>query len=146
MDVVYTWVNGSDPRLLAIKEKYQDQSPFFQAFRAAERTRWAKFRSAGHTRASADDQTSNRFRDMNELKYSVRSVSKYFSRALFNRIHILTTAVDANLQEIQVPSWLDLESSGDRVRMVPHGAIFGNSSDLPSFNSLAIESHMHNIP
>ncbi|KAF9150883.1 Xanthine phosphoribosyltransferase 1 [Linnemannia schmuckeri] len=151
MDVVYTWVNGSDPRLLTIKEEYQDRSPFFQAYRAPDETRWAKFRNAGIIRtpsaaASATDLTSNRFRDMNELKYSVRSVSKYFSRSLFNRIHILTTAVDEKNEEIQVPSWLDLESSGDRVRMVPHGAIFDNSSDLPSFNSLAIESQMHHIP
>ncbi|KAG0290511.1 Xanthine phosphoribosyltransferase 1 [Linnemannia gamsii] len=147
MDVVYTWVNGSDPRLLAIKEKYQNQSPFFQAFWAADESRWGKLWNTNQTSTtSTDDQTTNRFRDMNELKYSVRSVSNYFSHSLFNRIHILTTAVDENLQEVQVPSWLDLELSGDRVRMVPHGAIFDNSSNLPSFNSLAIESQMHHIP
>ncbi|KAF8945460.1 Xanthine phosphoribosyltransferase 1 [Haplosporangium gracile] len=150
MDVVYTWVNGSEPRLLTTKEEYQDRSPFFQAYRAADEAQWAKFRNAGIIRtppaASAADLTSNRFRDMNELKYSVRSVSKYFSRSLFNRIHILTTAVDEKNEEVQVPSWLDLESSGDRVRMVPHGVIFDNSSDLPSFNSLAIESQIHHIP
>ncbi|KAG9065124.1 Xanthine phosphoribosyltransferase 1 [Linnemannia hyalina] len=147
MDVVYTWVNGSDPRLLVIKEGYEDRSPFFQAYRAADEARWGKIRNAGHTHTpAAADLTSNRFRDMNELKYSVRSVSKYFSRTLFNRIHILTTAVDERNEEVQVPSWLDLEASGDRIRMVPHGAIFDNSNSLPSFNSLAIESQMHHIP
>lgn len=149
MDVVYTWVNGSDPRLLAIKDEYQDRSPFFQAYRAADEARWSRFRNAGYRIpppvASVADLTANRFRDMNELKYSVRSVSKYFSHTLFNRIHILTTAVDERNEEVQIPSWLDLESSGDRVRMVPHGAIFDNSSNLPSFNSLAIESQMHHI-
>ncbi|KAG0081878.1 Xanthine phosphoribosyltransferase 1 [Linnemannia elongata] len=149
MDVVYTWVNGSDPRLLAIKDEYQDRSPFFQAYRAADEARWSRFRNAGYRTpppvASVADLTANRFRDMNELKYSVRSVSKYFSHTLFNRIHILTTAVDERNEEVQIPSWLDLESSGDRVRMVPHGAIFDNSSNLPSFNSLAIESQMHHI-
>ncbi|KAF9912139.1 Xanthine phosphoribosyltransferase 1 [Linnemannia zychae] len=154
MDVVYTWVNGSDPRLLSIKEEYQNRSPFFQSYRSAEEDKWARFRLHGGTRSpasvalTANDQTANRFRDMNELKYSVRSVSRYFSRTIFNRIHILTTAVEDNLGagEVQVPSWMDLEGSRDRMRMVSHGRIFDNSSDLPSFNSLAIESQIHHIP
>ncbi|KAG0270816.1 Xanthine phosphoribosyltransferase 1 [Linnemannia exigua] len=152
MDVVYTWVNGSDPRLMAIKEEYQNRSPFFQGYRSAEEDRWARFRLHGGIRspAAANDQTANRFRDMNELKYSVRSVHRYFSRSIFNRIHVLTTAVEdshgAGEVQVQVPSWLDLEGSRDRVRMVAHGNIFDNSSDLPSFNSLAIESQMHHIP
>ncbi|KAF9108296.1 Xanthine phosphoribosyltransferase 1 [Mortierella sp. GBA35] len=138
MDVVYTWVNGSDPLLRSLKEGYQDRSPFFQAFQ--------RQRDESSKSKSNDDLTANRFRDMSELKYSVRSVSQYFSKAIFNRIHILTTAVDEKQVEIQVPSWLDLEASADRVRLVPHEMIFGNKSDLPSFNSLAIESQIHHIP
>ena len=34
----------------------------------------------------------------------------------------------------------------DRLQVVPHSAIFPNSSHLPVFSSPAIETHLHRIP
>ncbi|KAG0022083.1 Xanthine phosphoribosyltransferase 1 [Entomortierella chlamydospora] len=144
IDIVYTWVNGSDPKLQEIKEVYQDASPFFQAYRSTR----GGYRAGGfphRVTSQSGDQTANRFRDMNELKYSVRSVSQYAYRML-GKIHILTSRVDTETNESQVPSWLDLEKSKDIVELVPHDKIFEDPSFLPSFNSLSIESQIHNIP
>ncbi|KAF9358419.1 Xanthine phosphoribosyltransferase 1 [Mortierella sp. AD094] len=145
IDIVYTWVNGSDPKLQAIKEGYQDASPFFLAYRSNPRNRYRVGGFPHRANSQSGDQTANRFRDMNELKYSVRSASQYAYR-MFSKIHILTTKVDKETDESQVPSWLDLEKSKDFVQLVPHDEIFEDSSVLPSFNSLSIESQIHNIP
>ncbi|KAF9439045.1 Xanthine phosphoribosyltransferase 1 [Entomortierella beljakovae] len=135
VDVVYTWVNGSDPKLRALKEEYQKTSPFFLSVQPYIASR----------NNVPVDQTANRFRDMSELRYSVRSV---FENAgdLFDRIHILTTRDDDQTKESQVPSWLDLSKAGDVVRLVPHDTVFDNPPVLPSFNSLSIESQIHHIP
>ncbi|KAG0326908.1 Xanthine phosphoribosyltransferase 1 [Dissophora globulifera] len=135
IDVVYTWVNGSDPTLMAVKERYEDASPFFQKFRAARNARVGQSNSG---------LTANRYRDMDELRYSVRSVAEYAS-TMFNRIHILTTVVDPETQESQAPSWLN-NASLDVIQLVRHDVIFKDKTLLPSFNSLAIESQIHHIP
>ncbi|XP_033325197.1 N-acetylglucosamine-1-phosphate transferase subunits alpha and beta isoform X2 [Megalopta genalis] len=44
----------------------------------------------------------------------------------------------------QIPSWLDMDNP--RVTLVTHEDIFLNKSDLPTFSSPAIESHIHRIP
>ncbi|KAF9202892.1 Xanthine phosphoribosyltransferase 1 [Haplosporangium sp. Z 27] len=143
IDIVYTWVNGSDTKLQQVKESYQDKSQFFQQYRTNPRNRYrygyGRYRSGG---GEAGDQTANRFRDMDELKYSVRSAAQYANR-LFSKIHILTTKIDG---EGQVPSWLDLEKTKDVVELIPHDVIFEDKSVLPTFNSLSIESQLHNIP
>lgn len=155
-DIVYTWVNGTDPKLQKLKKQYQEKSPFFAS---ANNNRPSvgrllrlikpdnsnrRFIPEGMTES---DLTANRFRDMNELKYSVRSVAEYASQA-FKRIHILVTQVDPDMNEAQMPSWLDPEKSTDVdvVRIVHHSDIFEDLSALPSFNSLAIESQIHHTP
>ena len=45
--------------------------------------------------------------------------------------------------EIQVPDWLDL--THPRIRVVFHDQIFNDMSDLPTFNSVAIEVNLHHI-
>jgi hypothetical protein len=52
------------------------------------------------------------------------------------RVHVLTNG--------QVPAWLDL--SEPRVRLVTHREVFREPAALPSFNSNAIEMHLHRIP
>ncbi|KAG0037142.1 hypothetical protein BGZ82_003056, partial [Podila clonocystis] len=91
--------------------------------------------------------TVNRFRDMDELKYSVRSVYEN-GRGLGGKIHVLTTDVDpeASSGTGQVPSWLDLEIAQGNLSLVHHASIFEDSSVLPTFNSLAIESQIHHVP
>ncbi|CAO3565619.1 unnamed protein product [Mortierella alpina] len=157
IDVVYTWVNGSDPRLQTIKEEYEDASPLFQAFRASRRTRRAlevntqtrtsvAYRTEQTTRIKREvDQTAKRFRDMDELKYSVRSVAQS-ATGMFEKIYILATTVDPETNEGQVPSWLNRTSAEGVVEVVRHDEIFENTAFLPTFNSLAIESQMHHIP
>ncbi|KAG0347546.1 hypothetical protein BG005_012023, partial [Podila minutissima] len=138
IDIVYTWVNGSDPQLKAVKKQYQDASPLFQTY--APRGRTSRGRIQG-------DQTVNRFRDMDELKYSVRSVYEN-GRGLGGEIHVLTTDVDpeASSGMGQVPSWLDLDAAKGNLTLVHHASIFEDSSVLPTFNSLAIESQIHHVP
>ncbi|KAG0077374.1 hypothetical protein BGZ92_001953 [Podila epicladia] len=138
IDIVYTWVNGSDPQLKAVKKQYQDSSPFFQA--STQRDRPSRSRNRG-------DETVNRFRDMDELKYSIRSVYEN-GRGLEGKIHVLTTDVDPESRSGtgQVPSWLDLDAAKGNLALVRHASIFEDSSILPTFNSLAIESQIHHVP
>lgn len=58
--------------------------------------------------ANAKTGSANRYRDNNELKYSLRSLVKY--APWVRRIFIVTAD--------QVPSWLDL--SDDRVQIVTY--------------------------
>lgn len=45
---------------------------------------------------------------------------------------------------VQVPSWLDIHNP--RVKIVPHSSIFEHPADLPTFNSVAIQANIANIP
>ncbi|KAG0347710.1 Xanthine phosphoribosyltransferase 1 [Podila minutissima] len=132
-DVVYTWVNGSDADLQLLRHEYQSKSPLFQ------------LSAAGDTK-TIESVTTKRFRDMDELRYSVRSVAQYAS-STYRRIHILST--ESRPGQAQTPYWLKTALDGStegELRVVPHRAMFADSADLPSFNSLAIESQMRNIP
>lgn len=157
MDLVYTWVNGSEPELEVMKAHYQELSPLYKAAREHPEKppppRWpgSGIRDGGgrQKRDISVEQSMNRFRDMNELKYSVRSVAHYAASGMFTKIHILTTEViDAGSGERrgQVPQWLDLEKAVGKVQLVPHSMVYDHEEDLPSFNSLSIESQMHHIP
>ncbi|KAF9948005.1 hypothetical protein BGZ72_010082 [Mortierella alpina] len=127
-DIVYTWVNGSDPALRSLRNEFQRKSPLFaQAGVGDEKTIAAA--------------TTKRFRDMDELRYSIRSVAQYASD-MFRHVYILTTEVEEGRG--QVPDWLGL--IGNIVRPVPHRTIFDKTAHLPSFNSRAIESQIHHIP
>ncbi|KAF9213419.1 Xanthine phosphoribosyltransferase 1 [Podila verticillata] len=137
IDTVYTWVNGSDPQLQAVKKQYQDASSFFQT--PPPRGRNSRGRNRG-------DQTANRFRDMDELKYSIRSLYEN-GRELGGKIHVLTTDIDPQSSGTgQVPSWLDLDAAKGNLTLVHHASIFEDSTALPTFNSLAIESQIHHVP
>lgn len=110
IDIVYTWVDGDDA----------DWQASFQ--------HWAAV--AGHeVPAAAFDPA--RFRNRDELKYSLRSVWAYCGWV--RNIYIVTSG--------QVPEWLVEDS---RVRVVPHSEILPEDA-LPTFNSHAIESALHRI-
>jgi hypothetical protein len=112
IDVVYTWVDGSETKFLANLNKYC----------ALE--------------VDADDPFiggKRRFRDNNELRYSLRSLET--NAPWINRVFLVTCG--------QVPSWLNLKHP--RLRLVHHSEIFPDRSHLPTFNSLAIETHLHRI-
>lgn len=82
-----------------------------------------------------DDQSSaNRYRDNEELRFSMRSLFKY--APWVRKVFLVTNG--------QVPSWLDLEHP--RVDVISHSQIFADPNDLPVFSSPAIEVHLHRIP
>jgi hypothetical protein len=83
---------------------------------------------------NASSLTLNRFRDNGELRYSLRSVEAF--APWFRKIHIITHG--------ETPRWLD--TSNDRVSIIRHDMIFPDRSNLPTFNSNAIELHLHRIP
>ena len=75
-----------------------------------------------------------RYRDNEELRYSLRSVWQF--APWIRNIYIVTNG--------QVPSWLNLDS--DKIWVVTHEEIFQNVSHLPTFASPSIEANIHRIP
>jgi hypothetical protein len=88
---------------------------------------------AGNDRPGTDTRR-RRFRDNGELRYSMRSLVRF--APWLRRIYLVTNG--------DVPAWLDRHS--DRVTVLPHAALFDSADDLPTFNSNAIEMHLHRIP
>lgn len=108
IDVVYTWVNGSDPIFRKALNDYLD----------------------GGDR-SENDFSEARYDDKYELKFSLRSLEKY--APWVRHVYIVTNG--------QIPYWLNLDY--ERVTLVSHEEIFTDPTDLPTFSSPAIESHIH---
>ena len=115
IDAVYTWVDDADTAW-------------------AERARGAREalgRDAGELHTSS--MSGSRFRNRDELRYSLRSLERY---APFLRKVFLVT-------DRQRPPWLaDVRSD---IEVVDHRDIFPSLDDLPTFNSRAIECHLHRI-
>ena len=118
IDAVYTWVNGSDPIWHAEMQYYKN-----------------KHRKQLSLAENETDSSSsqNRFRDNDELRYSLRSLD--INAPWIHHIFIVTNG--------QVPSWLD--TSNPRVSIVTHEEIFKDKDALPTFSSPAIELNLHHI-
>ena len=71
---------------------------------------------------------------MNQLKYSLRSIEQF--APWIQNIFIVTNG--------QIPEWLNLNN--ENIFLVTHDQIFKNKKHLPTFNSAAIEMHLHRIP
>lgn len=84
-------------------------------------------------RNTIDDAT--RYTSIDELKYSLRSVYKYANWV--NKIYIV-------VDDDQKPKWLN--TNHPKIQLVKHSEIFPDKSHLPTFNSHAIECHLHRIP
>lgn len=80
------------------------------------------------------EAAARRFADHDELLYSLRSVDEHMPWVRY--VWIVTNG--------QTPSWLNL--THPKIRMVDHKDIFKWPEHLPTFNSLAIEAHIHLIP
>jgi Stealth protein CR2, conserved region 2 len=106
LDVVVLWVNGSD-----VSMKRQ-----ISVARNGSRNDFGNGK--------------NRFRDLGQFRYSLRSIEA--NLGLARRIFIVTNG--------QVPSWLD--SKHPQIRIVDHSqlGLFG------VYNSMAIQSVVHKIP
>lgn len=94
-----------------------------------ERNRYMK----NATAETAGNNSEARWIENDELKFSLRSVEKY--APWINSVYIVTNG--------QIPEWLD--TSDPRIKMVFHKEIMPLDA-LPTFNSTAIESCIHNIP
>lgn len=112
IDMVYLWVDGSD---IKIKEK---------------REFWQK--KYGQ-KVNPQAVSKCRFRDNDELKYSLRSVEKY--APWVNKIFIVT--------DNQTPEWLNINHP--KIRIVNHTEIMPSEA-LPTFNPMALETRLHKIP
>ena len=84
-----------------------------------------------------DKGNLNKFRDWHELLYSMRSLGAH--APWIRNVYIVTSGPS------QVPDWLN--ASHPRVRVVHHAQLFDDpATQLPTFNSYAIESVLHRIP
>jgi len=75
-----------------------------------------------------------RWRDNGELRYSLRSLSRY--APWIRRVHLVTHG--------QTPDWLDPAAEG--LSVATHEDIFADPSVLPTFNSGAITASLHRLP
>jgi len=112
IDVVYTWVDGSDPVWINKKEKKLQENNIPYTTEACSSARWM---------------------DNNELLYSLRSINDF--APWVNNIFIVT--------DNQVPAWLDINHP--KIHVIDHTEIFPENTDLPVFNSMAIEAQIHRI-
>ncbi|WAC58014.1 stealth family protein [Gordonia sp. SL306] len=110
IDLVFSWVDGS--------------SQEWQAQRAK--------RMQSHVVGEGDDSEA-RFRQIDELRYALRSVHMY--APWIRRIFIATDSPK--------PAWL---SDDPRVTFVRSEEFFADPSVLPTHNSQAVESQLHRIP
>ncbi|WP_435869473.1 stealth family protein [Agrococcus sediminis] len=109
IDIVFSWVDGS--------------SDDFQRERAK--------RMQAYVVGEGDDSEA-RFRQIDELKYALRSVHMY--APWIRRIFIATDS--------PAPAWL---AEHPRVTLVPAEAMFADPSVLPTHNSHAVEAQLHRI-
>ncbi len=113
IDVVYTWVDGDD-------EAWQRQKECFSS----------------DVGAAVPDRvvSQERFRNIDELKYSLRSLELF--APWVRKVHIVTAD--------QCPPWLDV--SHPKVNLVSHREIYADETWLPTFNSSSIETQLHHVP
>lgn len=110
IDMVFSWVDGT-----AIE---------FQRARAR--------RMANYVVGEGDDSEA-RYRQIDELKYALRSV--YMFAPWVRNIYIATDSPK--------PDWL---GDDPRVTIMPSEAFFKDLSNLPTHNSHAVEAQLHHIP
>lgn len=135
IDIVYTWVNGSDPtlkqQLNKLKTQKLDQSAGKKKQSISEKNNISEYLEV---KEESDETSASRFADNEELRYSLRSIEKF--APWVRHIYLVTNG--------QVPNWLNIDH--EKITIIPHSLIFSNQSHLPTFSSPAIESHLHQIP
>jgi len=114
-DIVYLWVNGNDGEWRAKREKHAEK------LKATGQLSFAKF-----------GNVEGRYRDNDELRFSLRALEKFFPE--HGHIYIVTDG--------QVPDWFQ---ASDQISLVDHHQLIPHSS-LPTFDSGNIESYIHHIP
>jgi len=109
IDLVFSWVDGSDPEYRRVRASYM----------------------AGAVVGEGDAHEA-RFRQVDELRYALRSVHMF--APWVRRIWIATDS--------PAPAWL---AEHPRVRLVRSEEFFADPSVLPVYNSQAVEAQLHRI-
>ena len=133
MGVNGRWVNGSEALYQHEKNFWQDRSPVFGG--------------SGKAHDRKVMSTERRHREHDELRYSVRSIFKYFTHG-FHRIHILASDFyNGTAWQGQVPGWLDTDKAAQHgVSLLYTSELYGaDRAALPVFNSLALESKLSGV-
>lgn len=117
IDAVITWVDGSDP---------------------THQTKRDSFKSANVQKTINTSKGITRFINNGELEFCLRSLNK--NAPWLRKIFIVT--------DNQFPNFLPVEvRSNKKIHIVDHKTIFkGYEENLPTFNSISIESMIHRIP
>lgn len=115
IDIVYLWVDGLDP-----------------AWRDKRKSCWEALGQASRDTTGRHGNVEGRFRDNDELRYSLRALDHYFPE--HGHIYLVT--------DNQRPAWL---KSSDRLTVIDHRELIPTRS-LPTFDSAHIESYIHRIP
>jgi len=115
VDIVYLWVDGSDP-----------------VWRLKRHRAMALGGAASDNDLAAFGNVEGRFRDNQELRYSLRALDRFFPE--HGHVYIVTDG--------QVPDWL-VTTPG--VTVIDHCELIPESS-LPTFDSGHIETYIHRIP
>ena len=115
VDIVYLWVDGSDP----VWRNKRSQAR--EALADSERAQSAPY-----------GDVEGRFRDNDELRYSLRALDRFFPQ--HGHVYIVTDG--------QVPAWL---RPHPQLTLIDHRALIPAAS-LPTFDSCHIESYIHRIP
>jgi hypothetical protein len=114
IDIVYLWVNGSDGAWRAKRQKYTQ-----------------KLQASGNLGVAKFGNVEGRYRDNDELRFSLRALEKFFPG--HGHVYIVTDG--------QVPDWF---RASDQITLIDHHQLIPESA-LPVFDSGNIESYIHRI-
>jgi hypothetical protein len=115
VDIVYLWVDGSDP-----------------VWRAKRHAAALRLGSEATQSMAPYGNVEGRFRDNDELRYSLRALDRFFPD--HGHVYIVTDG--------QTPRWLKASS---RLTLISHQTLLP-ANRLPTFDSGNIESYIHRIP
>lgn len=115
IDIVYLWVDGNAP-----------------AWRSKRRRAADKLSASSREAMALHGNVEGRFRDNDELRYSLRALEQFFPN--HGHVYIVT--------DNQTPAWL---RATDRLTIIDHTELIP-ASRLPTFDSGNIESYIHRIP
>jgi hypothetical protein len=115
IDIVYLWVDGSDP-----------------VWRQKRQTSLNQLSSENLDSIAKYGNVEGRFRDNDELRYSLRALERYFPDC--GHVYIVT--------DRQTPVWMQ---NSAHISIVDHKDLI-STDKLPTFDSANIESYIHRIP
>ncbi|KAJ6247371.1 hypothetical protein M0813_18900 [Anaeramoeba flamelloides] len=126
IDLVYSWVNGSDPvHKNLLDANIEESKEFYNNYVCKENKK---------KNCLPVYPSLNRYMENNELRYSIRSVEMYMP--WIRNIYIITNS--------QIPSWLNLDNP--RIRLITLEEFYPYPEVLPVFSSTRIENYLHLLP